>query len=74
MNKSHHLGAFCADILTLDKRLVKSTTSEDLAASETTPLLLVYAQSITEVTKAFMGLATKDLKNTTASTNTSCLT
>lgn len=72
MNKSHHLGAFCADTLTLDKRLVKSTTSADLAVNETTPLLLVYAQSITEVTKAFMGLATKDLKNTTASANTNC--
>jgi hypothetical protein len=45
---------------------VKFTTSADLAVNETTPLLLVYAQSITEVTKAFMGLATKDLKNTTA--------
>jgi hypothetical protein len=66
MNKLHHLGAFYADILPLDKRLVKSTTSADLAVNETTPLLLVYAQSITEVTKAFMGLATKDLKNTTA--------
>lgn len=72
MNKLHHLGAFCADILPLDKRLVKFTTSADLAVNETTPLLLVYAQSITEVTKAFMGLATKDLKNTTASANTNC--
>jgi hypothetical protein len=73
MNKSHHLGAYYADTLTLDKRRVKSITSGDLAVNATTPLLSVYAQNIIAVTRVFMGLGTKALNDITASANTNCL-
>ena len=73
MNKSHHLGAYYADILTLDKRRVKSITLDDLAVNVTMPLSLVYAQNIIAVTRVSMGLGTKDLKSITASANTNCL-
>jgi len=73
MNKSHHLGAYYADTLTLDKRRVKSITLDDLAVNVTMPLSLVYAQNIIAVTRVSMGLDTKDLKSTTASANTNCL-
>jgi len=73
MNKSHHLGAYYADTLTLDKRLVKSITSDVLAVNVTMPLSLVYAQNIIAVTRVSMGLGTKDLKSITASANTNCL-
>ena len=74
MSKSHHLGASCAVILTLDKRHVKSITYADLAVNATTPLSLVYAQNIIAVTRVSMGLGTKALKSTTASANTICST
>jgi hypothetical protein len=73
MNKSHHLGAYYADTLTLDKRRVKSITSADLAVNVTMPLSLVYAQNIIAVTRVSMGLDTKALKSITASANTNCL-
>ena len=74
MSKSHHLGAYYADTLTLDKRRVKSITLDDLAVNVTTPLSLVYAQNIIAVTRVSMGLGTKALKSITASANTNCLT
>jgi hypothetical protein len=74
MSKLHHLGASCANTLTLDKRHAKSITYADLAVNATTPLLLVYAQNIIAVTRVSMGLGTKVLNGTTASANTSCLT
>ena len=74
MSKSHHLGAYYADTLTLDKRRVKSTTSGDLAVNGTTHLSLVYAQNIIAVTRVSMGLDTKALNDTTASANMNCLT
>jgi hypothetical protein len=73
MSKSHHLGAYYVDTLTLDKRRVKSITSDVLAVNVTMPLLLVYAQNIIAVTRVSMDLGTKDLKSTTASANTNCL-
>jgi hypothetical protein len=73
MNKSHHLGAYYADTLTLDKRHVKSITSDDLAVNVIMPLSLVYAQNIIAVTRVSMGLGTKALKSITASANTNCL-
>lgn len=73
MSKSHHLGAFCADTLTLEKRHVKSITYGDLAVNATTPPSLVYAQNIIAVTRVSMGLGTKALKSITASANTNCL-
>ena len=72
MSKSHHLGASCAVILTLDKRHVKSITYADLAVNATTPLSLVYAQNIIAVTRVSMGLGTKALKSITASANMNC--
>jgi hypothetical protein len=72
MSKLHHLGASCADTLTLDKRHAKSITSADLVANATTPLSLVYAQNIIAVTRVSMGLGTKALKSITASANTNC--
>jgi hypothetical protein len=72
MNKSHHLGASCADTLTLDKRHAKSITYADLVVNVTMPLSLVYAQNIIAVTRVSMGLGTKVLKNITASANTNC--
>ena len=72
MSKSHHWGAYYADTLILDKRLVKSITSDALAVNVTMPLSLVYAQNIIAVTRVSMGLGTKDLKNITASANTNC--
>jgi hypothetical protein len=74
MSKSHHLGASCAVILTLDKRHVKSITYADLAVNATTPLSLVYAQNIIAVTRVSMGLDTKALNGTTELANTNCLT
>ena len=73
MSKSHHLGASCADTLTLDKRHAKSITYADLVVNETMPPSLVYAQNIIAVTRVSMGLGTKDLKSITASANTNCL-
>jgi hypothetical protein len=73
MNKSHHLVAYYADTLTLDKRRVKSITSDALAVNVTMPLLLVYAQNIIAVTRVSMGLGTKALKSITALANTNCL-
>ena len=72
MNKSHHLGAFCADTLTLDKRHAKSITYADLAVNATMPPSLVYAQNIIAVTRVSMGLDTKDLKSITASAKMNC--
>jgi hypothetical protein len=74
MKPLHPLGAFCATTLGLVKPHAKSITSDDSEANETTPQLLVYAQNIIAVTQASMGLATKDLKNTTGSANTNCST
>jgi len=73
MNKSHQLGAYYADTLTLDKRPVKSITSDVLAVNVTMPLSLVYAQNIIAVTRVSMGLGTRALKSITASANTNCL-
>jgi hypothetical protein len=73
MNKSHHLVAYYADTLTLDKRRVKSITSDALAVNVTMPLSLVYAQNIIAVTRVSMGLDTKALKSITALANTNCL-
>lgn len=73
MNKSHHLGAFCADTLTLDKRHAKYITYADLAVNATMPPSLVYAQNIIAVTRVSMGLDTKASKSITASANTNCL-
>jgi hypothetical protein len=66
MSKLHHLGAYYADTLTLDKRRVKFITFADLAVNATTHPLLVYAQNIIAVTRASMGLGTKALKSITA--------
>ena len=73
MNKLHHLGASCADTLTLDKRHAKYITYADLAVNATMLPLLVYAQNIIAVTRVSMGLGTKALNGTTASANTICL-
>ncbi len=73
MSKSLCLGAYYADISTLDKRLVKSITSVDLEESASTHQLLAYAQNIIAVTRAFMGLDTRDLKSITALVNTNYL-
>lgn len=74
MTQSHQLGAFYATTLAIREHRVKSTTFGVLEAAETTPQSLVYAQSITAVTRAFMGLATKALRSTTASVSMSCST
>lgn len=74
MMQSHLLDAFYATILAMREHRVKSTTSGVLEAAETTPQSLVYAQSITAVTRASMGLATKDSRSTTASVSMSCST
>ena len=73
MSKSHHLGASCADTLTLDKRHAKSITYADLVVNATMPPSLVYAQNIIAVTRVSMGLGTKALNDITASANTNCL-
>ena len=72
MTAWHQSVVFYADTLTLDKRRVKFITYGDLAVNVTTPLLLVYAQNIIEVTRACMGLDTKALNDITASANKNC--
>jgi hypothetical protein len=74
MTKLPVLAVFCATTLTLVNPHARSTTSEDLEAGETLPQSLVYAQNIIAVTRASMGLATKDLRSTTASVSMSCST
>lgn len=74
MTQSHQLGAFYVTTLAMQEHRVKSTTSGVLEGAETMPQSLVYAQNITAVTRASMGLATKALRSTTASVSMSCLT
>ena len=74
MSKLPPSGAFYADTLTTGKRPAKSITSADSGENATTPQSLVYAQNIIAVTRASMGLATKDLRSTTASVSMSCST
>ena len=74
MTQSHQLGAFYATTLAMQGHRVKSTTFGVLEAAGTMPQSLVYAQSITAVTRASMGLATKALRSTTASVSMSCST
>ena len=73
MTKSLHSGASCASTFSKAKRPARFITSGDSGASETTPLSLVYALNIIEVTRVFMGLEQKDLKNATGSIKSSCL-
>jgi hypothetical protein len=74
MTKLPVSAVFCAITLTSVNPHARSTTSEDLEADETMPQSLVYAQNIIAVTRASMGLATKDLRSITASVSMSCLT
>lgn len=71
MMRSHQLGAFYATTLAIQGHRVKSTTSDVLEAAETMPQSLVYAQNIIAVTRASMGLATRDLRSTMASVSMS---
>ena len=72
MTKLPVLAVFCATTSTLVNPHAKSITSDASEANETMPPLLVYAQNIIAVTQASMGLATKGLKNTTASVSMNC--
>lgn len=74
MTRSHQLGAFYATTLAIQGHRVKSTTSDVLEAAETMPQSLVYAQNIIAVTRASMGLATKDSRSITASVSMNCST
>ena len=74
MTKLPALVVFCATTSRLVNPHAKSTTSEGLEAGETLPQSLVYAQNIIAVTRASMGLATKDLRSTTALVSMSCST
>lgn len=72
MTLSHQSGAFYATTLATRERRVKFTTSGVLEAAGTMPQSLVYAQNIIAVTRASMGLATKDSRSTTASVSMNC--
>lgn len=74
MTKLPVLAVFCVTTSTLVNPHARSTISEGLEDGETMPQSLVYAQNIIAVTRASMGLATKDLRSTTASVSMSCST
>jgi hypothetical protein len=71
MTQSHQLDAFYATTSVMRGHRVKSTTSGVLEAAGTLPQSLVYAQNIIAVTRASMGLATRDLRSTMASVSMS---
>jgi hypothetical protein len=66
MTKWQTSGASCAYTSDSEQHLAKSITSDALAANETMRQSSDFAQNIIAVTREFMGLEPKDLRNTTA--------
>jgi len=66
MTKWQTSGASCAYTLGSGQHLAKSITSDASVANETMRLSSVFAQNIIAVTRVFMDLEPKVLRNTTA--------